>query len=64
METKQLLKDALAELMAVDGLYDVPVIKERVILARANLRKVIERMGGVSTGKVLALREGLEVAHG
>lgn len=51
MDTKQQLREALADLMAVDGLYDVPAIKERVMLARANVRRVFQRLDGAAHGQ-------------
>jgi len=64
MDTKYLVKDALAELMAVDGLDGVTAIKIHVGAARACLRMVLEQMEGVATAKVVGLPPAKEVAHG
>ncbi len=63
MDTKQQLREVLADLMAVDGMSDAQAIKEWVACARTGLRQVIQQMG-LPTARVVGLCEGKEVAHG
>ncbi len=52
----QQLREVLADLMAVDELSDAQAIKARVIVARTNLRQVIQQMG-LPTARVVGLGE-------
>jgi hypothetical protein len=56
----QQLREVLADLMAVDELSDAQAIKARVIVARTNLRQVIQQMG-LPTARVVGLGESKEV---
>ncbi len=63
MEVVKQLREVLADLMAVDGLTNPQAIKERVVAARTNLRRIIQQTG-LPTARVVGLGENREVPRG